>query len=256
MSKQTNHHVFKNYMLIPHRRSLVPQFCKLHHDLSAYEAFCQQLGVWKNEFSDPELRETIDNSIKHLLKTAANNSKSQYTHAPLLVERILKLCAQVGVVDFCSYIFSRLAEQAATVVTQHADNYVIASLGTFRRWLLEQGHGPQYASFPELARAVVSAWRKKALGPMPAGVTSLLSAINAITCACQHCAQVESYLWVLNPYEKRLNQIGRVNINHVSETTLPHCGTVVRWRPIESKPEPSLWVSSVLFRKSRPKVLF
>ncbi|KAG8939846.1 hypothetical protein FRC04_005940 [Tulasnella sp. 424] len=177
------------------QNDLVPQFCKLHHDLSAYEAFCRQLGVWKNESSDPELRETIDNSIKHLLKTAANNSKSQYTHAPLLVERILKLCAQVGVVDFCSYIFSRLAEQAATVITQHPDNYVIASLGTFGQWLLE---------------GVVSAWRKKTLGPMPAGITPLLSAINAITCACQHCGQVKSYLWVLNPYEKRLNQIGRM----------------------------------------------
>ncbi|KAG8947667.1 hypothetical protein FRC00_009007, partial [Tulasnella sp. 408] len=212
------------------------------HDLVVYEDVCRQLGIWKAESRDPDFHEAVNRSIKRLLQTAMNDRKSQYIQSVVSAETILKLCAEVGVVDFSVYIFSQLAEQAASLSVQRSPDYLLSYLGPFAEWLSEQGQDSLYPSFPELSRVIVAIWRQKSLGSMPAGVGPLLSATDQITCACEECAEVKSYLGIVNPYENRLSQIGWETIRHVEETTLPHCRTVICWKAIKSQPEPSLWM--------------
>lgn len=229
------------------RRSLVSHFCKSQRDLLIYKELCRQLGIWMNESSDQDFKDAIRQNIKHLLMTAANDRKSQYFHSMSSVETVLKLCGELGVAELCSHIFARVAKQVAPLVVQRSPDFVISSLGQFGQWLAEQGYGPMYPSFPELSRLVVTTWREKVLGPMPDGVGPL-SATDGISCTCQDCAEVKSYLQHSSPYEKRLDQIGWARINHVVEKTIPHCNGVVRWdtiNPRRSKSEPSLWVSDV-----------
>ncbi|KAG9034713.1 hypothetical protein FS837_002151 [Tulasnella sp. UAMH 9824] len=182
---------------------LVSHFCKVPHDLVVYEDVCRQLGIWKAESRDPDFHEAVNRGIKHLLQTAMNDRKSQYIQSVVSAETILKLCAEVGVVEFCTYIFSKLTEQAAWLCTQRSPDFLISYLGPFAEWLSKQGHDSLYPSFPELSRVIVAIWRQKSLGSMPTGVAPLLSATDAITCACEDCVEVKSYLGVVNPYEKK-----------------------------------------------------
>ncbi|KAG8894159.1 hypothetical protein FRC01_013139, partial [Tulasnella sp. 417] len=221
---------------------LVSHFCKVPHDLALYKDVCRQLGIWKAESRDSDFQETVNQSIKRLLQTATNDRKSQYIQSVASAETILKLCAEVGVVDFCGYIFSELAEQVVWLCAGRSPEYILSYVEPFAQWLSEQGHGPLYSSFPELSRLIMATWREKAMGPMPAGVRPLKSAVDEISCACEHCARVKSYLEELHPYEERLDQVGSAIIGHVEETTLPHCRAVLRWRTLASKPEPSLWM--------------
>ncbi|KAG8897688.1 hypothetical protein FRC01_011215, partial [Tulasnella sp. 417] len=224
------------------RDGLVSHFCTVPHDLALYEDVCRQLGIWKAESRDPNFQETVNESIKRLLQTATNDRKSQYIQSVASAETILKLCAEVGVVDFCDYIFSELAGEAELLCAKRSPEYILSYVEPFSQWLSEQGHGPLYSSFPELSRVIMATWRQKAMGPMPAGVRPLLSAVDEITCACEHCARVKSYLEELHPYEERLDQVGSAIIGHVEATTLPHCHAVLSWRALASKPEPSLWM--------------
>ncbi|KIO28613.1 hypothetical protein M407DRAFT_229979 [Tulasnella calospora MUT 4182] len=165
---------------------LVSHFCKSQHDLSPYKELCRQLGIWMNESSDQDF------------KKRSGKLSSTFSRRPRMIAKVNIFTLYAVSSGWSSFlaIFARVAEQAASLVVQRSPGFVISSLGQFGQSLAGQGQGPI----------------QKALGPMPAGVESVASATDRISCACKDCVQVKSYFQHSSHYERRLNQIGHFPI--------------------------------------------